>query len=211
MSKKVFESPEKYASYRLEPLRLGPIRKSKFYEMTAAAELTKGDNPVSEEDIQTMGVKKAAALARVPAEMRTKKLVEMAKSKPLTEVTYTVQELLNRDVPVTERKEPTMLFSRTLACTTVAKLERLERLGVRMPKFANADRSVSLVSQFWDMVETVMWERYHTELTTAEKILKAEERGKENVETEKSKAAKADAVEAVGPEKKSKHAEETSD
>ena len=187
-TKKAFESPEKYASYRLEPLRLGPMRKSKFYEMTAVATLTKGENALSEEDVEKLGLKKAAAVARLPAHKRTKQFVEAAKESSLTQLNQAVQEELNEDLPEEERKEATCMFTRTLAYSVVSELEKLEAVGIFMTGVNNADRSVSRESKFWGCVVIAMNAYYKEELIEARK---AKEKAEAKVNDQASQAAAA--------------------
>jgi hypothetical protein len=170
---KAFETPEKYASYRLAPLKLGPLKKSKFYEMTAVASLTKGENAISQADVDQLGIKKAALVARVPVEKRTPKLIEAAKSKSVTQVNQLVQDVLNEDLPDDKKKEASVVFARTIAYSVAAELDELEAIGVNMEGIRNSDRSITLVSKFWGCVAIAMRAYYKKELEEAEQFMAA--------------------------------------
>jgi hypothetical protein len=142
-TKKGFRTLHDYASYRL-----GPLGQSKIYDLISVFGLTVGPNPISAEDVDRMGYKKALEFHRLPSKKRTKALIESVIDKPLTQVRQIVQEEINRDLPPEERKEPTIPFVRQYPRALVEKFEALEARALNLEGIRDGDMSISRRTKF---------------------------------------------------------------
>ena len=147
--------------------RLGDISSNKLYEIAAVHSLTRGANPVPAADIDQLGVKKAAQLARLPEKDRTKARIKKAKSQTVREVTKEVDKVLDKQKPPSERKEKLVSFSVSLSQSTIDLIEKLEHDGVWLKLVRDGDKSLSLKAKLWHAVIWYFYDSHREALAEA--------------------------------------------
>lgn len=158
-----FASWRDYAKYRL-----GNMGKSAMYELIAAHSLTKGPQAIPAADVQKLGVKKAAQIARLPASKRTKEVVEHAKKSKLSKVKKSVQAKIDEDKPASERKVRLFPLTRNLQAETIEMIEEIEKGGCYMEGIRDGDRTMSLRSKLWHAVWVNFRANFSVELAEGE-------------------------------------------
>jgi hypothetical protein len=131
--------------------RLGDMSKSAMYEYIAAHSLTQGEAPIPKADVQKIGVKKAAEVAKLPASER-KAAVEHAKKAKVSEVKKRTSAKIEGAKPENERKVKLFPFSRSLPEATIKLIEEIEKSGMFMEGIRDGDRTESLRAKLWNSV-----------------------------------------------------------
>ena len=168
--KEGFKTWEDYATFLL-----GPISHGKIHEMVKAHMLTEGENPIAKKDVDKMGVKNAAEVARLEPKERTPDIVEAAKTQSTAVVKQKVQEKINLSLPEEERKEATIFFGRNLTPRVVELVERIETLSCYMEGIRDGNKSVPLRDKVWLAVWLNFEANFQPELKEAARVMKAEE------------------------------------
>jgi hypothetical protein len=159
-----FRTWREYAKHRL-----GKISEAKIYEYLSLASLKVGKKPVSDNDIEQLGVKKAAQIARLPEHLRTKKFVEESKQSSFTSVKRNVDVMLQNELPVTERRAVMVPFTIALPQEVVDLIEEIERTGIFLESVRDNDRSWSLRAKLWHQIVWYFYDAHKEELRSAEK------------------------------------------
>jgi len=187
---------KKYESYT--DARVGKMARSRVFELISVAQLEEGSKPIEREVIEELGVKKSAEIARLPEAKRTKAVIDKAlKAESGAEVREIVREILNEELPASEKKEATVLFARQLPVKTVALLDSIEARGMWMEGIRDADRTLTQKQKFWHAVGVFFRDAHEQELAEADVYKKEFDRQeKERVKTEEAnreveKAARA--------------------
>jgi hypothetical protein len=165
---------------------------SRFYEILSTHELTQGKSPVSDSDIEKMGLKKAAEVAKLNPEQRTKEIVELATKAPLAKVKQRVREVLNKHLPQDLKKEYTVSFVRSMTPSIVARYEALEANGVWLEGICDHDPTMTAKQKLL-LAVIVNFEATHGEqlLQAEQKRLAAEEAARSAKTTESAPKKKA--------------------
>ena len=161
--KKGFKNIEDYATWRF-----GKMKHTKVYDLIAISTLTEGPNPLTTKQIKKLGPKKAAALARMEPEKRTPEIVAKASEATFVEVSAMVQASVDEGLPEDQRREATIVVSRTLAISVAEQIEKTEAIALWMHGIRDADRSITRVSKVWGCAMIAMREYYRDELAAAE-------------------------------------------
>lgn len=171
---------------------LGDMARSRLYELLAVNQLMLGAKPLSEDTVEELGVKKAAALAQLPESKRTQAVVAEAKKAPtVAKVKEQVRSILNEELPATEKKEATALFARQMPLSIISDYEELEARAVYMEGIRDGDMTLNLKQKvFVALIKNF-------EANHVEELKEADEYKKKAVKLEKEKAeAEKAAVEA---------------
>ena len=123
---------------------MGSRARSSLHEIVAAYSLTQGSNPIPPEDVNAMGVKRAAQLARLKPEQLTPEIREMAKTEPVMAVRNKVQAVLNQTLPPDEQKPMLKLLAINLPDDYVAMFEELMEIGVYMVGIRDGDNTQTM-------------------------------------------------------------------
>lgn len=118
---------------------IGPMSRSTVYEMLAAHALTLGTNPVPAATVNRIGVKKAAELARLEPHERTPELIEAAVTEPLPSVKKRVQDRINENLPLDQRKEVKIKFVRSFTLPVIREYENFMKIAVNMEGIRDGD------------------------------------------------------------------------
>jgi hypothetical protein len=154
---------------------MGSRARSSLHEIVAAYSLTQGSNPIPPEDVERMGVKRAAQVARLKGEQRTPEIREMAKTEPVMVVRNKVQAVLNQELPADEQKPMLKLLAINLPEETVQRFETLMEVMVYMEGIRDGDNTQTMRAKAFN---AMLWstEQYLApELAQAEKLRKASE------------------------------------
>jgi hypothetical protein len=154
---------------------LGSGRHSSLYETLTANSLTQGSNPIPPEDVNTMGVKRAALVARLNSEQRTKEICEMAKTEPVMVVRNKVQAVLNQELPPDEQKPMLKLLAINLPEELVLDFEELMEAGVWMEGILDGDDTQSMRAKVFQSMLISFREYMAPELAEGLKYRKAKE------------------------------------
>lgn len=173
-NKGCFKTWRDYARFRL-----GKMSTAKMYEYLSAESLVHGKKPISASDVEALGVKKAAQIARLPESRRTKKLIKQAKESSVADVKAAVDIALERDTPENERKVQLVALTLGLPQEVIDLIADVEKGGEWLEHVRDSDRSWSLRAKLWHQV---WWEFYDNH----REELKAAEQYKENYLAEKN-------------------------
>jgi len=154
---------------------LGSGGHSILHETLAAFSLTKGAHAIPPEDVNTMGVKRAALVARLNPEQRTPEIREMAKTEPVMVLRNKVQAKLNETLPADEQKPMLQLLSINLPQQYVDEFEELMELMVFMYGLRDGDRTQTLRHKAFHAMLQAAREYWAEELSEALKLRKAQE------------------------------------
>jgi uracil-DNA glycosylase len=157
-----FRSWRDYARYRL-----GKMSTSKMYEYLSASMLTHGKKPLNSHDVEELGIKRAAQIARLPESKRTKKLVKEAKEQSVAEVKQAVDELLT---PESERKAHLVPLTLGLPQEVVDLIADVERGGEWLEHVRDNDRTWTLRAKLWHQVWWEFYDNHREELKAAEQF-----------------------------------------
>jgi hypothetical protein len=159
------------------------LSRSRMFELLAAHGLTEGENPVPAKDVDKLGIKKAAQLARLEPNQRTAEIVRKAVNSSLREVTRAVEEKINETLLPEEQCEPTILFARNYPATVVARFEDLEERAIWMEGIRDGDTALSLRAKFMVALVANFEANFAEELKEADKYGEAMEvkRGKARI------------------------------
>jgi hypothetical protein len=128
------------------------IARSKLYELLSIWGLTQGADALDPKDVEEMGPKNAAEIARLDAKDRTPEVVEKAKKESTRKLKKLVQEKLNEKLAPEERKDPTFMFARNLDEPTIELIEQVEHDLIWCDFVRNGDKSVSQLVKAWNLV-----------------------------------------------------------
>jgi hypothetical protein len=157
-----FRSWRDYARFRL-----GKMSTSKMYEYLSASMLTHGKKPLNSHDVEELGIKRAAQIARLPESKRTKKLVKEAKEQSVAEVKQAVDELLT---PESERKAHLVPLTLGLPQEVVDLIADVERGGEWLEHVRDNDRTWTLRAKLWHQVWWEFFDNHREELKAAEQF-----------------------------------------
>jgi hypothetical protein len=152
---------------------LGSGGHSILHETLAAFSLTKGAHAIPSEDLNRMGVKRGAQLARLAPEQRTPEIREMAKTEPVMAVRNKVQAVLNQDLPADEQKPMLKLLAINLPEEYVQEFERLMEVGVHMIGIRDGDNTQTMRAKVFHSMLVSFREYMAPELAEALKYMKA--------------------------------------
>ena len=161
---------------------------TKLYDMLAIYGLTQGEDALDPKDVEEMGPKNAAEVARLEPGDRTPDVIEAAKKESTRKVKKIVQEKLNEKLDPEERKDPTFMFARNLDEPTIELIEQIEKDGIWIEAVRNGDKSVSQLVKLWNYVWAKFVLDYQEELEEGRRYREAQD------------AAKAQEIENVGSE-----------
>jgi hypothetical protein len=126
---------------------LGSRAHSSLYEAVAAFSLTEGSNPIPLEEVNRMGIKKSAQVARLKPEQRTPEIIQAAVSEPLLSVRNRIQATLNETLPPTEQKPILKLLAINLPEQYVDDFEDLMEIMHYMEGIRDGDRTLTMRSK----------------------------------------------------------------
>jgi len=127
-----------------------------LYDRLAIYGLTQGSDALDPKDVEEMGAKNAAEIAKLDPKDRTEDVIEAAKKESTRKVKKLVQEKLNEKLDPEERKDPTFMFARNLDEPTIELIEEIEKNGIWIEAVRNGDKSVSQLVKLWNYV----WARF---------------------------------------------------
>lgn len=175
-----FQHWQDYARFRLG----GDLAQSSMYEYIAAASLTTGSNPIPKEDVQKMGVKAAAEVARLPERERTREVVEHAKKSSVKEVKKAVRKKIEDAKPEHERKVELFDFKLRLPQETIDLIRSVQRGGIFMEGIRDGDRTLPLVAKLTHAVYINFQANFTKELEEGEEFRASYERANAPVNDE---------------------------
>jgi hypothetical protein len=165
-----FKSWEQYAK-----LRLGSISHTRLAELSLVASLSEGPFALSEATVNAIGHKRAAELAKVPAEERINLVTSALESTP-EQFAVDLQEAKNKGKPIEEQKEAVVLFARNYPVSLVTRFKDLEQRALYMEQFHDADKSISAEAKFLYALVIFFEAGNAEELQAADKRRKAAEK-----------------------------------
>lgn len=198
-SKPLYQRYEQYTE-----ASVGAMARSRLHELMAIHGLTVGSKPLSSETIKELGVKKAAAIAQLPETKRTQAVIKSAvAAETVAEVKEQVREILNADLPPTEKKEATALFARQMPLSIIRRYEALEARGIYMEGVRDGDTTLTLKQKFLIAIIANFEATHKEELKEADEYKEKQEKlAKENAEAEETAAKAKKAAGKKSAEKK---------
>lgn len=167
---------------------IGDFGRTKTYELMAITELKRGPKALSNETIKELGTKKAAEIARLPEQKRTQSVIKDAlQAESVAEVKDQVRQILNEDLPPSERKEAGATLVRQLPVRTLARFEKLEERGIWLEGIRDGDKTLTMKQKLFHAIVVKFEEVMATELEEADEYKKKAEA----LEKENAKAAEA--------------------
>jgi hypothetical protein len=152
---------------------LGPKAHSSLQEFVTAYSLTEGSNPISPEDVDRMGPKKAAQVARLAPEQRTMEIREIAQTEPVAVVRNKVQAILNETLPPDQQKPMLQLLAINLPEEYVDEFEELMEVGIEMEGIRDGDDTQSRRAKVFHSMMISFQEYMAPELSEALEYIKA--------------------------------------
>ena len=153
---------------------LGSGGHSILHETLAAFSLTKGAHAIPSEDVNTMGVKRGAQLARLAPEQRTPEIREMAKTEPVMVVRNKVQAVLNQELPADEQKPMLKLLAINLPEELVQEFEELMEVMGHTDGARDGDNSQTIRAKAFKLILIGAQQHWAQELGEALVRMKAE-------------------------------------
>jgi hypothetical protein len=154
------------------------IAHTKLYELLAIYGLTQGEDALDPKDVDEMGAKNAAEIARLDPKDRTPEVVESAKKESTRKLKKLVQEKLNEKLDPEDRKEPTFMLGRNLDEPTIELIEQIEQDGIWIEAVRNGDNSVSQLVKLWNYVWSMFVLDHQEEIAEGQKYREAMEAAK---------------------------------
>ena len=167
---KKFRSFEEYATAALGE----SISRSRVYELVTTHMLTEGENPIPGQEVERMGIKRAAEVAKLRPEQRTLEIREMAKTEPVVVVRNKVQAVLNQELPKDEQKPMLKLVAINVPEAYAAEFEEDMEVGTYMEGIRDGDSTQSMRSKVFHAMLIAFREYYAQELSAALKLMKAQ-------------------------------------
>lgn len=158
-----FENWRSYAKFKL-----GKMSQASMYEHVCCYQLTVGDNPISQKDVEELGLKKTLVIAKLPASKRSKAIIEKAKSSRLLEVRNLVADKLGE--PRIERMH-TVIFN---VPEPIFQLwEEFSEDAIWIEGIRDSDDSVSLRAKLFHALIVNFRENHQQELIEAKQYNQA--------------------------------------
>lgn len=148
-------------------VKLGNMSSARMYELLSAKTLACGINAVQPEEIEELGIKKSAQLARLPEKKRTPQLIQQAKHQSVKEVTKHVNRMLDEEKPEAERKEKLVALNIGLPQVTIDLINEVERDGMFLDAIRDGDKTLSLRAKLWHAVFWFFKDSHREELEQA--------------------------------------------
>jgi hypothetical protein len=148
---------------------------TRLYDMLAIYGLTQGPDALDPKDVDEMGSKNAAEVARLDPKDRTPDVVEAAKKESTRKLKKIVQEKLNEKLDPEDRKEATFMFARSLDEATIDLIELIEKDGEWIEAVRDADRSLGRLQKLWAYVWAKFAVDYREELEDGRRYREAME------------------------------------
>jgi hypothetical protein len=192
-------SPKKFARFEdYVCYRVGDMAHGKIFDLLNIHTLTEGENPISAESVEKMGIKKATQVARLEPQHRTPEIIKSALTDSVDVVKRKVQEVINLNVPEEDRKEFLEEFTRNLMPATIALIEEIEMDGIYMKGIADGDPRVTLRAKLWHAIVVNFKQNYLEELNEGAQLRVKKESA--NTLRGSSKPMADDSVDEVIPE-----------
>ena len=153
---------------------MGPRSRSTIHEIVAAYSLTQGSDPIPPEDVNRMGVKRAAQLARLHLEDRTPATIRAATTETVMAVRNRVQAVLNQELPEDEKKPMLKLLSLNLPEDLVDEFEELMEVMSHTDGARDGDRAITIRAKAFKLILIGAEQHWAQELAEALVRMRAE-------------------------------------
>jgi hypothetical protein len=170
---------------------MGPRSRSTIHEIAAAYSLSQGSDPITPEDVNRMGVKRAAQLARLHPEDRTPATIRAATTETVMAVRNRVQAVLNQKLPKDEQGPMLRLLSINLPEDLVDEFEDLMETMSHTDGARDGDRAVTIRAKAFKLILIGAEQHWAQELAEALVRMRAEA----GVDDSPAAAAQADSPE----------------
>jgi hypothetical protein len=151
-----------YARYRL-----GTMSTSKMYDYLSAASLIHGEKPMEAVEVERLGVKKSAQIARLPEKKRTKKLLKQIEDASVSSTKAIVEAILASDVAGEEPKARLVPFNIALPQEVIDLIEQVEHDGQFLETVRDNDRTWTLRAKLWHQVWWYFLDEHQEDLKAA--------------------------------------------
>jgi hypothetical protein len=141
--------------------RLGAMSTSKMYEYLSASSLIHGEKPMTAEQVEKLGIKKATQVARLPEAKRTKKLLKQIEKESVVGAKALVESALDQPGP---KLVPLTI---ALPVEVVELINQIERDGQFLESVRDNDRSWTLRAKLWHQVWWDFLDTHEEELKAA--------------------------------------------